>query len=129
MDETILADVEISRAGTALPVVGPTAGEVLLESVVVGEVEHRLAQRHDLLEDQLLTIVESYKATVSVVDDPHGRGESELAGTHRTRQRIAGIGDAASDDGIHGDIEFSGRRKCAELLIQDLETLFGDLVG
>jgi len=47
--ETVLADIEISRAGAAVPFIGHAVREVLLEAVVVREVEQRLAECDDAL--------------------------------------------------------------------------------
>ena len=86
--EPILADVQVTASGTAVPVVWLTVREVLLKSVVVREVERGRAGRDDLLEDRALMLVERLQLPAVVVDDPDRGRESELTGAPRDRPRI-----------------------------------------
>ena len=79
MHEAVLADVEIARAGAAVPFIRLAIGQILLKPVVVREVEHRLPERHNLFEDCSLRIIELQQAARSVVNDSDRCRETEIA--------------------------------------------------
>src|SRR5262249_45050040 len=68
VDQAILADIEVPRAGAAEPVVWLSVGKVLLEAVVVREVEHRLSERHDPLQNQPLRLAPRARPAAAALD-------------------------------------------------------------
>ena len=70
--QAILADVQIARAGAAMPLVRLAVREFLLEPIVVCEIQQRLAETGDFLQDRPLSIVERRQAAVLIVDDSDG---------------------------------------------------------
>src|SRR5215470_20439664 len=78
MHQAVLADVEIPGAGGAMPLVGPTKGQILLKSVVVCEVERRLPKANRLFKYRVLDLVEKAQTAGSVVNDADGCREPEL---------------------------------------------------
>ena len=120
VDQTILADIEVPGAGAAEPVVWLSVREVLLKSVVVGEVEQRLSERHDSLQNQPLRLVELKQPAGSTMNDSDSRRESKIARAFGDRQRVTRIPDTAADDRIQEHVELGELRQQYELPIQHL---------
>src|SRR5262245_13001690 len=78
--ETVFTDIKISASGSAMPAVWLSIGEVSLKAIVVGEVERRFADRHDLFEDRALTIVERLQLPAVIVNEAHRGRQPQLAG-------------------------------------------------
>src|ERR1700685_619233 len=76
MHQTILANVEIARAGATSPVVLQALGDVVLE--LIDAREGLLAQRHDLFENFLLARAQRLQLAVVVMENSDGRSESQL---------------------------------------------------
>src|SRR5262249_11763865 len=116
VDQAILADIEVPRAGAAEPVVWLSVGKVLLEAVVVREVEHRLSERQDPLQNQPLRLVELEQPAASIMNDPDSGRESEIARAFGDGQGVIGIRDPAADDRVDEHVELGGLGQRHELL-------------
>src|SRR5580658_2068803 len=86
MHQTVLADVKIARAGATSPVVLQPLSDIVLE--LIDAREGLLAQRHNLFENFLLPRAQRLELAVVVVQNPHGRSESQLHGAVRHGQGV-----------------------------------------
>lgn len=127
MNEAVLADVEIAGTGAAAPVVLASGGDVVLEPVDAGE--GALAEAHDLFKDLLLAGTERLNLAVAVVDETDGGSEAESEGTMGNLESVFRIPNAAAEDGVDIDVKFGVVGEELELLVEDFEALFGDVVG
>ena len=87
VDQPVLADVQVSRAGAALPVVHLTAGEVFLEPVDAG-ITVRGLESFDLLIHAPFTLVQRLQSAGMVVNDAHGTCESKSDSALGDRDRV-----------------------------------------
>src|SRR5262245_37248521 len=99
MHESLLTDIEEARAGAAMPRIGKTADEVLLETVVVSEGEDACLEAADLLIDAELAFGENVALTGEIVDNTDGALEAEGAGTACDSEGVLGV---LNSDAQHG---------------------------
>ena len=133
MDQPVLADVEVSRAGAALPVVRLPVGEVQLEPANAGVqvLEHLAASvnpLHHLVKHRALFRSEGLEQAGSVVDDANRGRETELRRPLIDRPRVIGVLDAAADHRVDVDVEVGVFGQPLELLVEEAEALLRDLV-
>src|ERR1700716_3274506 len=76
MHQSVFADVEITGAGTAAPVVGQPLRDVVLKSVDSGKA--LLFKRLHLVVDVALFVAERLQLATAVVDDSDGRAETQF---------------------------------------------------
>src|ERR687896_1314639 len=86
MHETVFADVEVTTARTAMPVVRLAVREVLLKAAVVRKIEHRRADRQNVFQNPMLAIIERLQLTMAVVDEADRRREPQCMSTAGNRQ-------------------------------------------
>ncbi len=75
MHQPVLADIEITRAGAAAPLVGTSLRNIVLKGVDAGEAT--LLHRLHLVVDALLFVGERLQLAAAVMDDADGRSESQ----------------------------------------------------
>src|SRR5256714_13417068 len=125
--ESVLADVEVARAGATAPGVGLARGEVVLEPPQARVL--RLVQSLQLVVDLLLVFGQRLQKPVPVVYDADRCGESEFDCAARDCERVFGVLDAAADDRVDVDVEVCMLGDVYELAVEVLEALLGDLIG
>src|SRR5262249_53008824 len=125
--KAVLADVEVTGSGAALPAILAPVGDVVLEEIDarVAALFHRTHGRVDLA----LLVLKRLQLTVAVVDDADGGSEAQFEGAAADFERVLGIADATPDHGIDVDVEQSVLRKQLQLLVEHLEALLRDFVG
>src|SRR5262245_50416043 len=116
--QAVLADVEIPGAGAAMPLVGPTEGEILLKAVVVCEGERRLPKANRLFKYRMLHLVKKAQTTGPIVNDADGCREPELVGAVCDRQRVGWLTDPTADDRVDGHVELGVGGEPPQLLIE-----------
>lgn len=127
MNEAIFANVEVSGAGSASPIVRLSVREVVLEPIEPAVTLFSVIL--DLAIDALFASVERLHRAAAVVNDPEGAGESQLHGAVRDRLRIFRIANTSADDRVDIDGELSAVREVLEFLIEDLQTFQRHIVG
>src|SRR5205085_4497761 len=127
VDESVLADVEVARAGAAAPGVSLARGEVVLEPPQTRVL--RLVQPLQLLVDLALALGQGLQEPVAVVYDADRGGEAQLDGAARDDERVFGVLDAAADDRVDVDVEVRVLGDVDELAVEVLQALLRDLVG
>src|SRR5256714_15667639 len=125
--ESVLADVEVARAGAAAPGVGLARGEAVLEPPQARVL--RLVQSLQLVVNLLLAFGQRLQKPVPVVYDADRRGEAEFDCAARDCERVFRVTDAAADDRVDVDVEVRVLGDVYELAVEVLEALLGDLVG
>jgi hypothetical protein len=125
--QAVLANVEVTGARPATPVVGAALGDGGLEVVETGVVNF-LPPAH-LFVDFRFVGLEWLELTVTVMDDADGRGKAELDGAPADDERFLGIADAAADNGVDVDVELRIVGQHLEFLVEHLEGFFGNVVG
>src|SRR6478609_5252296 len=110
VDEAILTDVEIARAGAATPVVRLAVGKVGLETANAGieVLEDLLApadQPHHVVEHGALGAAERLQDARTVVDDADRGGEAKLARTFVDGAGVFRVFYGAADHRVDVDVE------------------------
>src|ERR1051325_4051913 len=95
MHQPVFADIHVARARAALPIVGPTQRDGVLEIAEPGEspILHGL----HLVIYAALAIAQQTKLAIAIVDDSDRRLEPELHGTTPHHEGIFGIVNPAAD--------------------------------
>src|SRR6185437_15479834 len=127
MYQPVFANVEVSRARAATPVVGFSLGDVVLEAVDAGKTA--LFQALHLVINTLLLAIERLQLAGTVMNNSDGGAEAEFQRTFPDGQRILRIFYAAADHGIDVDVEVGILGKHLQLLIQDLQTFLRNVIG
>src|SRR5579864_6132406 len=126
MNQAVLANVEISRAGTASPVVLAARGDVVLKRIDARE--RALAEAHDFLENLALSLTERLELPAPVVEYAHSRRKSQLDGALGDCQSVFRMVDAAAEHGIDVDVKIGVLGKQLQLLVEHLQTFFRDFI-
>src|SRR5580704_18308595 len=79
MHQAILANVEIARSSATAPLIGKAQRDVVLEGIYTGKAA--FLQPLHFVVNALLVVVQRLHLPRAVVDDPHGRTESQFQGT------------------------------------------------
>src|SRR5215470_12417510 len=127
MDEAVFADIEVARAGAAPPIVFEAFGDVVLEEIHARE--GVLPERHDFLENFLLTLAERRELAVGIVKDADGGGEPQLDSPMRHGERVFGILHAAAEYRINVHVKIGVFGQQYQLLVEHLQAFFGHVVG
>src|SRR5260221_13590209 len=98
MHQPVLTDIEVTRAGTAAPVVWPTQRNVVLKLVEAGIAV--LAQLLHLGENRLCFVVERTELTGAVMDDAYSRGKAQFHGALADRHCIPLLSYPGADHGV-----------------------------
>src|SRR5439155_22684148 len=98
MHQAVLADIQISRAGAAAPVVLTAVRDIVLEKIQLPVAA--AAQFFGLEVYRALVLCQRTKLAVPIMDDPDCRGKSQLNGTPADCQGIRGIVNPAADHGV-----------------------------
>src|SRR5271157_671448 len=125
--QTVLANVKVTGARPAAPVIGLAIGNVVLEPVKAGVMV--LLQVLHLQKDLALVFTQRLKLSISIVNDADGGGESQLHGAAPHDQRVVRVVDATTNDRIDVDVEVSMLSQQLQFLVEHLQRLFGDIVG
>ncbi len=127
MHQAVFADIEIARSGTAAPLVGFAARDIVLELV---EARIRaLSEIHHLFEDLLLFVAQRLELAIAVVQHPDRAGESKLQGAAGHFQRIFRKSYAAAQHGVDVHLKFGVFGEQHQLLVQNLQAFLGSFVG
>src|SRR5579863_8005804 len=76
MDEAVLANVEVARAGAAAPVVFAARGDIVLKRIDARK--RTFAEAHDFLENFAFVRRKGLELAVTVVNDADCRSESQF---------------------------------------------------
>ena len=87
--QALFANVKITGAGPASPMVLAAGGDIVLKTVHARE--GTLAERHDFLEDFAFARAQRLQLAVAVVKDADRRGESQFNRATRDAQSVLGI--------------------------------------
>ena len=127
MDQAVLADVEVARAGAAAPIVFAARGDVVLEAIDASE--GALAERHDLFENFALALAERAELAVAIVQNAHGGSESKLDGAVSDGESVLRVAHAAAENRVDIHLKFGVLGEKLELLVEHLEAFLRDVVG
>jgi hypothetical protein len=70
MNQAVLANVEIARAGAAAPLISKPLGDIVLKLIEAGIIP--LTERHNLFEDFPFARLESAELAIAVMNDADG---------------------------------------------------------
>ncbi len=126
VDQTVFADVEVTRAGPAAPVVLKAGGDIVLE--LVDPREGALSEGHDFFEDFLLARAKRLELSVAVVEDAYRGCKTELDGAAGDSERVFGITDAAAEHGVDVDVKLGVLGEKLKFLVENFQAFFGDVV-
>src|SRR5579863_3289491 len=76
MDEAVLANVEVARAGAAAPVVFAARGDIVLKRIDARK--RTLAEAHDFLENFSFARAKGLELAIAIVNDADCRSESQF---------------------------------------------------
>ena len=127
MNQTILANIEVARAGAAAPIVFAARGDIVLERIDTRE--RTLAEAHDFLENLALVRRKGLELAVAIVNDADRRGESQFNGSARDGEGVFGMMDAAAQHGIDVDVKIGVLGEQLQFLVEDLQAFLRDFVG
>ena len=127
MHQAIFANVEIARACAAAPLIGTALRNVVLEAVDAREAA--LLHGLHLVVDTALFVIQRLQLAGAVVNDPDGRAETQAQSPLADGERILRIFYAAAHHGIDVHVKVGMLGQQLQLLVQNLQALFRDLVG
>ena len=127
MDEAILANVEIARAGAAAPMVFAARGDIVLKRIDARK--RAFAEAHDFLENFALVRCKRLKLAVAVVNDANRRGKSQFDGATRDGEGVLGMMDVTAQHGIDVDVKIGVFGEQLQLLVEDFQAFLRDFVG
>src|SRR5579862_299996 len=133
MDQAVLADVKVARAGAAAPFVRLAVREVVLEARDSRiQILHHLPRTVDrgshLVVHLPLARAQRLQMSGSVVDDADRGGESEFAGARVYDARIIGILDPAAEHRVDVDVERGVGLQILKLAVEDPQTFLRHLI-
>jgi len=121
MNEAILANVEITRARAASPVIRITTRKILLEPVQSRV--STLAVVLDLAVDPLFEAIQRLHRAIAVVDDSQRTLKSKLNSTMGDLFGILGISNTSAYDRIDVDDKLGKFLQVFELFVEDFQAL------
>jgi len=127
VDEPVFANIEISRAGAATPLVGPSLRDVVLERIDAREAA--LLHAFHLVVNGAFLVLERLNLALAVVNDADRGTEPQLHGAFTDRQRILRIAYPTADDRIDIYVEVSVLGQQLQLLVENFQRFFRDVVG
>src|SRR5262249_31337883 len=104
MNETVLANVQVTGPGTAVPVIRFSTSQVFLEPIESAIA--LLAVTPDFSIYAFFTAIQRLHGTRAVVNDPEGAGKPQLMRALGDRYCIFGILNTAADHRINVDGKF-----------------------
>src|SRR5580704_7700910 len=116
MHQAVFANVQVTRAGAAAPIVGTSFGNVVLEAVDTGEAA--LAHALHFFIDTFLFVIERLELAAAIVNDADGRGKSKLHSAFADGERILRKTHPAAHHGIDVDVKIGVFGQQLQLLIQ-----------
>ena len=134
VDQPLLADIQIARAGAAAPLVGLPVGEVGLKARNPRvEILHDLPRTADggrhLVVHLPFRWRERLQVAGSIVDDANRGREAELPRARVDRPRVFGVLDAAAEHRVDVDVEGGVVLQVLQLLVEHPQALLGHIVG
>lgn len=126
MNQSILANVEVTRACAASPGVLASCCDIVLKRIDARE--GPFPEAHDFLENLALMSIERSQLAVTVVNDTDRGRKTECDGALRDDQRVIRMVDPAPENRIDVDMKVRVLRQKLQLLIEDLEALLRDIV-
>src|SRR5262245_53883535 len=103
MDEAVFADVEVTRARAAAPVVRPGVSQVVLKLIQPSEL--LLTAPPQLFVHLFLDSAERFQLTVPVMNHAERRAEAEFDRAFGHRQRVLRVFNPAADHPTDVDVE------------------------
>ena len=125
--QPVFANIEITRAGPAAPLVLFAVRDVVLEIVEL-RVTAFLHAAHGRIDFAFL-VGQRLQLAGTVVDDAHRGREPQIHGAVADCQGVLGIPDATSHHGIDIHVKIGVLGQKLELSVQHLQALFRNLVG
>src|ERR1700741_2699923 len=98
MHKAVFADVEITGAGAASPLVWTPQRDIVLERIDASEAA--LLQRFHGVVYGALFVIERLQLAVAIMNDANGRAEAKFERALADRQRILGILDSPAHDRV-----------------------------
>src|SRR5581483_10630911 len=126
MNESVLADIDVTCAGATTPSVRLSISDRILK-VVEARIILLLERLHQAI-DSALFILQRLQLSAAVMDDAYCRSEAKLESTRSDFHCVMRIVDAATDHGINVDVKERVLGQQLEFLIENLEAFLRDVV-
>src|SRR5437867_3046176 len=126
MDQAVFADVQVSGARPAPPVVGEAAGEVVLKPVQAAVAVLSIVA--DLAENAFFTAVQRLHGAVAVMNDTQRAGETQLDSAVGYDFGVFRVANSSADDRVYIYCKLSKVGEVLQFLVENLQALLRHVV-
>src|SRR5262249_15862730 len=126
MDQSVFADVQVARSGSATPFVRPAVSQIVLEPVKPSPA--LLAETFQLFVNLRLSLAQGFELSGSVMNDAKRTAESQFNRAARHGHPVFRVFYPAADHRIDTHMKFGALRQIAEIAIEHLEALLRDFI-
>lgn len=126
MNQAVLADIQVAGARPAAPIVFASSGDIVLEGI--DSRKGAFPESHDLLENFSFMCIKWSQLTIAVMDDANGRRKTKIHSALRDSQSIVRMRNAAAQNRIDVDVKIGVLCEKLQLLIENLQALFGYVI-